>query len=254
MNTGIALSSPRTVTHRWTIADSRGSKSATPMDPPCDSESLLDGVTLSHHADVFRVSSKSPLRILGSPDIGDDLALTRNIVAMKPDRELDLPDAEQYLHNWAIQAGIHEPYAGLLTSGNVRESARVTNATPNWKLTVIIFADFASLTAAGESLPLAGEAGGIDIIVLTDASLSMGAMVGAMVVATEAKVRTLMQRGLTTGEGFAATGAPADSVVIACLSRGERIRRAGATTQLGYLIGKSVHEGLNRVLESSLAT
>lgn len=225
------------------------------MNPACDSESLLDGVTLSHHADVFRVSSKSPLRILGSPDIGDDLALTRNIVAMKPDGELELPDAEQHLHNWAIQAGIHEPYVGLLTSGNVHESTLVTNATSKWKLTVVTFADFATLTAAGESLPLAGEAGGgIDIIVLTDASLTMGAMVGAMVVATEAKVRTLSQRGLTTGEGFAATGAPADSVIIACLSRGERIRRAGATTQLGYLIGKSVHEGLQRALARDLAT
>lgn len=255
MNTGTALSPLCTVTHYEAVTDARGSRQATPMNPPADSKTLLEGVTLSHHDGVFRVSSRSPLRVLGSPNIGDDLALTRNIVAISPARELQQPEAEQHLHTWAIQAGIHEPYVGLLTSGSVDDFALVTESTPKWKMTVVVFADLSAPSSAGESMPLEEDAiGEIDIMILTDASLSMGAMVSAMVVATEAKVRTLMQRGLTTHEGYAATGAPADSVIIACLSKGERIRRAGATSRLGYLIGKSVHQGLSRVLDSNHAT
>ena len=66
----------------------------------------------------------------------------------------------------------------------------------------------------------------------------MGAMVNAMMTATEAKVRTLVEHEITTCEGYVATSAPSDSVVIACLSKGERIRQAGPTTQLGYVAGQ----------------
>ena len=52
------------------------------MTQMSDGENLLEGVMLSKSADVLRVASRTPLRILGSASIGDDLALTRNIVAM----------------------------------------------------------------------------------------------------------------------------------------------------------------------------
>ena len=52
------------------------------MTQMSDGENLLEGVMLSQSADVLQVTSRTPFRILGSASIGDDLALTRNIVAM----------------------------------------------------------------------------------------------------------------------------------------------------------------------------
>lgn len=221
------------------------------MNPASDSESLLEGVTLTRSANVLRVSSSTPLRVLGCANVGDDLALTRNIVAMSREEAQDSTAPERQLHDWAMQAGIHEPFVGVLTTVAAESCIQATEATAKWKLTALLIADFSMLCSAGKTMPEEGKnAGSIDIIILTDASLTMGAMVSAMVTATEAKVRALVENRATTSEGFIATGSPADSVIIGCLSKGERIRQAGPTTQLGYLVGKVVHEGLTHALQA----
>ena len=220
------------------------------MTPIIESETLLEGVTLSRSANVVRVASKTPLRVLGCASIGDDLALTRNIVAMSALEAPEMPESSQQLHNWAIQAGIHEPYVGVVTSGSVDNCVQISEAAPKWSITVLVFADLSLPCSAGNATPSNQDAGGgIDIIILTDASLSMGAMVSATITATEAKVRALVDNRIATEAGNIATGAPADSVIVACLSKGERIRRAGPTTEIGYLVGKVVHDGLTRVLQ-----
>ena len=224
------------------------------MPPTSESESLLEGVTLTRSANVMHVSSGTPLRVLGSANIGDDLALTRNIVAMSAGGTEKPADPEQQLLDWAMQAGIHEPFVGVLTTTVGEHCIQATEATAKWKLAALLIADVAARCSAGKTKPDEGRAAGsIDIIILTDASLTMGAMVSAMVTATEAKVRALVEHRVTTSEGYIATGAPSDSVVVACLSKGERIREAGSTTQLGYLIGKVVHEGVTRALQTQHA-
>lgn len=213
-------------------------------------EDLLQDVTLMQTADALRVVSKTPLRVLSSADVGDDLALTRNIVAIAAPGAGGLPDAEECLHNWAMQADIQEPFVGLVTSGSVQDYLHVREESSRWKLIVLLFLDIATRCIAGESKPDSENGhGNIDIIILTDASLSMGAMVSAMMTVTEAKVRTLMEHKVATPEGNLATGAPNDRVVIACLSKGERIRRAGATSQFGFLTARAVHSAMSSALE-----
>lgn len=219
------------------------------MPQSSDSESLLEGVTLTRSGDVLRVSSNTPLRVLGSASVGDDLALTRNIVAMSVEKASEQEDPEQQLYSWAMQAGIQEPFVGLLTTANAEDLVRIDETTCKWQVTVLLLADLATLCSAGKSKPEEGRAeGSIDLVILTDASLTMGAMVSAMVTATEAKVRALVENRAATSDGYVATGAPADSVIVACLSKGERMRQAGPTTQFGYLVGKAVYEGLARAL------
>ena len=225
------------------------------MSAEADSEFSLEGVTLAYAQNVLRVSSREPLRVLGSPDIGDDLALTRNIVIMSRAAAQAPGEPERDLHDWALQAGIQEPYVGVLTAGNAGEYVQATAATAKWQVTVLLCADLGARSSAGLTRP-GGECSGgsIDIIVLTDASLAMGAMVNAIVTATEAKARTLAENRIRAGDDHVATGAPADSVVVGCLSRGERIRRAGPTTQIGHLIGKLVHRALTDALRGQRAS
>lgn len=221
------------------------------MTPTSESESLLEGVTLTRSANVLRVSSTAPLRVLGCANVGDDLALTRNIVAMTDRKWQESSESEQLLIDWAMQAGIQEPFVGVLTTASAESCILATEVTEKWTLAALLIADFSMLCSAGKSMQEEGPAdGSIDIILLTDASLSMGAMVNAMVTATEAKVRALVENRAETSEGYVATGAPTDSIIVGCLSKGERIRQAGPTTELGYLVGKVVHEGLTRAMQT----
>lgn len=213
-------------------------------------ENVLQDVSLLQAADALRVSSKTPLRVLSSAAVGDDLALTRNIVAMSVRGLEDSTDAEVCLHEWAMHAGIQEPFVGLVTTGITTDYQHVVEKAPKWTVSVLLLMDLANRCAAGISEPDEGnDHGSIDIIILTDASLSMGAMVAAMVTATEAKVRVLAEHQVTTPDGHVATSAPRDTVVIACLSKGERIRQAGATTPFGFLTARAVQAALSSALK-----
>ncbi len=220
------------------------------MPPTTESENLLDGVTLTRAGDVLHVSSNTPLRVLSSASVGDDLALTRNIVAMFLEKAQEQADPEQQLYSWAMQAGIQEPFVGLLSTASAENAVPMDESTCKWKITALLLADLATMCSAGNTQPQEVKAASsIDLVILTDASLTMGAMVSATITATEAKVRALVESRAATSDGYVATGAPADSVIVACLSKGERIRQAGPTTQFGYLLGKVVHRGVTRALQ-----
>ncbi len=221
------------------------------MPPNAECESLLEGVTLTRSSGVVRVTSDTPLRVLGSARVGDDLALTRNIVAMSIEKAREQSEPEEHLYGWAMQAGIQEPFVGLLTTASAEDIVPMDEATCKWKISALLFADLATLCTAGSTQPQEPKTeGSIDLVILTDASLTVGAMVSAIVTATEAKVRALVESRAATSDESVVTGTPADNVIVACLSKGERIREAGPTTQFGYLLGKAVHEGMTRALQT----
>ncbi len=85
--------------------------------------------------------------------------------------------------------------------------------------------------------------GTINLILVTNGSLSPAAMVGAVQVATEAKTAVLLDAQVPSADsGSPATGTGTDVVVIACRLRGEGPfhRYSGTHTILGALIGQTV--------------
>ena len=144
--------------------------------------------------------------------LGDDLALTRNILAMSLEKAQEQVDPEQQLYSWAMQVGIQEPFVGLLTSASAENIVPMDETSCKWKITALLLADLTTMCSAGNTQPQEVKAAGsIDLVILTDASLTMGAMVSAMITATEVKVRALVESRAATSDGYVATGAPADS-------------------------------------------
>ena len=96
--------------------------------------------------------------------------------------------------------------------------------------------------AAGPSAP--APAGTINLIVVVDAELTPSALVNAVIVATEAKVLSLIERGVRTRAGELASGTSSDAIVIAATGRGTPLRYAGAATAVGLLLGEAVREAV----------
>lgn len=97
------------------------------------------------------------------------------------------------------------------------------------------------------------EPGTINIILVTNATLTMTAMVGAVQVATESKTGTLIKHRIrsTARKSSLATGTGTDAVVVASSLKGlYRVRYSGTHTALGAMIGRlvsrCVEEGLTR--------
>jgi iron complex transport system ATP-binding protein len=103
---------------------------------------------------------------------------------------------------------------------------------------------------AGEKVATATDGGPhrttgtINIIVVTNARLSVSAMVGAIQVVTEAKTAALLDRRVKSWTGRAgATGTGTDAVVIAS-GNGPALRYSGTHTEIGSLIGQLVSRGM----------
>ena len=97
------------------------------------------------------------------------------------------------------------------------------------------------------------ERGTINIILITNATLSMTALVGAVQVATESKTGTLMRHKVRSiaDPSSLATGTGTDAVVIASSLEGiHRLPYSGTHTEMGAMIGRlvsrCVEEGLTR--------
>jgi adenosylcobinamide hydrolase len=104
---------------------------------------------------------------------------------------------------------------------------------------------FGNSARAGVTLP--SEAlypGTINTIVLIDGDVADGALVNAVITATEAKAAALqdLRVAMKPGSELAATGTTTDAIVIASTGRGRSHRYAGTATQLGHSIGRAVYE------------
>lgn len=168
-------------------------------------------------------------------------------------------DPARYLRKLASQLGGGNYTVGLMTA--VPMTQLVTSRVSAGGLWVECFATVGVTNAvrAGE-WPLhsahrkethSTRIGTINLILITNGSLSTSAMVGAVQVATEAKTGVLRDHTIPSWEGKdLATGTGTDAVVIACrlLGEGPLHTYSGTHTMLGALVGRAVFNCVSRGL------
>lgn len=168
------------------------------------------------------------------------------------------PNPARFLRTLAIQLGIASGTVGLMTA--VPMTQLVTARVSSGSLWVECFATVGVTNAvrAGEWLPQQASRrrtqtpGTINLIVVTNGSLSNAAMVGAVQVMTEAKTGVLRDHAVPSCHGgLYATGTGTDAVVLACRVRGDGPRHiySGTHTVVGALIGQVVADSVSRGLE-----
>ncbi|MCP9473018.1 MAG: adenosylcobinamide amidohydrolase [Nitrospira sp.] len=162
-------------------------------------------------------------------------------------------DPARCLRQLAARYGLRGATVGLMTA--VPMTQLVTTRYAAGSLWVECFATVgvANAVRAGEwgTIPVTRRVeaknavvpGTINLILVTNSSLSPAAMVGAVQVATEAKTALLLDAQVPSADsGLPATGTGTDVVVIACRLRGDGPfhRYSGTHTILGALIGQAV--------------
>lgn len=166
-------------------------------------------------------------------------------------------DPARYLRKLASSLGASKGTVGLMTA--VPMTQLVTARTSSDSIWVECFATVGVTNAvrAGEKPKTPDRArramvpGTINLIVVTNASLSSSAMVGGVQVATESKTGVLRDHAVRSWTGRSdATGTGTDAVVIVCRKRGEGPWRlySGTHTVLGALIGQAVATCVTRGL------
>ena len=95
--------------------------------------------------------------------------------------------------------------------------------------------------------------GTINIIILTNVTLTVGAMARAIMTATEAKTAALQDRGVksTVSPQLQATGTGTDSmIVVSGVDDGTIIRHTGGHTKMGELIAVSTKTAVSEALKN----
>ncbi len=206
------------------------------------------GVSMKISEEAAIIASHTALSTISSALVGGGFLQTHTIINYHVHKTYNHSDPASDLLRFAAACQIAEPFVGMMTAVFPRDTTTVTLRDTNLTVACILTAGLRVATAAGQSLPAPYLPGTINTIVLLDADLVPSALVNAIITATEAKTGLLLERGIRTEEGYAATGTMTDAVTIACTGRGAPLPYAGPGTQVGYLIGVSVRQCLSQAV------
>lgn len=158
-------------------------------------------------------------------------------------------DPARYLRRLAVTLGAKEGTVGLMTAVPMKQLVAVRASSGSVWVECFATVGVTNAVRAGEwpepSVRRTGAAGPgtINLILVTNASLSSAAMVGAVQVATESKTGVLRDHAVPSWTGESgASGTGTDAVVVACRLRGKGPWHAysGTHTVIGALIGHVV--------------
>lgn len=154
-------------------------------------------------------------------------------------QRMDVPPERSVAMMTAVQ--LHTRALGSKTAGDIAMFALVTAGVGN------------AVDITGGQLPIfRPHAGTINTMVFVDANLTDGAMINAIMSATEAKAKLLADMKVKDHvTGRTATGTSTDCVVIACTERGPALHYAGSATTVGKGIGQLVYETMRTALENN---
>ncbi|MDF0666978.1 MAG: adenosylcobinamide amidohydrolase [Nitrospira sp.] len=202
-------------------------------------------------------------RVLSSAPQGGGFRSASHIINHQVDANPGMnghfPDPARCLRKLASQLKVGSCTVGLMTA--VPMTQLVTSRVSADELWVECFATVGVTNAvrAGEWPQYlvhrkdrrSARMGTINLILITNGSLSTSAMVGVVQVATETKTGVLRDHAIPSWKGRdLATGTGTDAVVIACCLRGEGPLHtySGTHTIFGALVGRAVSACVSRGL------
>lgn len=200
----------------------------------------LPGIEVAAGGEILHVRAREPLAVVSSAVVGAELEKARDFLILRVPRDYAGTDPAEDLRQAAARLGLTGPFLGFMTAVPV-DAPRIAVAGRNGlRVLVLATVGLGNLCAAGLSPPAPRPVGTINLLILVNACMSRGAMVNAVMTATEAKALALSARGLRTVEGWPASGTSTDAIAVACEAEGAPLPYAGPVTTVGWLIGRSV--------------
>ena len=148
-----------------------------------------------------------------------------------------------------------EDVAQMSTAADMDNLAVVTKVFKPFVVTALVTAGAktnAQRTGVDEGTYIEGEEpkGTVNILILTNARLTDGAMARALITITEAKTAAFedLQIPSSYTKGVQATGTGTDSIIIATGTTGPKVTYTGGHNRIGELIGKAAYEAVIEAL------
>lgn len=207
-----------------------------------------------HTDDWIKIEFPKALKTFSSAVIGGGTGWKRVFINRCVPQDYDCTDPqvemEQYLRDRHINP---VESIGMMTAVSLQDAAFTERKEEEFALSVMVTAGIGDAVDAAFAERHSSELnkiGTINIWIFVDGELSEEAFVQAMITATEAKVKALIDhKVLDPVTQTLATGTATDSVLIAATQRGKTFPYAGTITALGKAIAKSVYEATMLAIE-----
>ncbi len=165
-------------------------------------------------------------------------------------------DPASTMDRYCREVGLTGATIGMMTSAPMSSFRSATRSEKGISVSACLTAGLSNARCAGDRAEIRdheslARQGTINIVLVTDATMSSGTMAEAIMIVTEAKVAALTGLGEKSPiSGKQITGTGTDAVAIVSGQGGKRVRYCGKHTLLGEMIGSAVIQALHESLSS----
>lgn len=206
---------------------------------------------------IFLIASLRQLKVLSSAVLGGERRRARFILNHTVAKNYSSDKPAEDLVRLAEKLNLGKDVLGLMTAVDIRHTVMSFGTRQDLAVATVCTAGVGNACSAGSLVAVARESaaapGTINLVVLIDGNLTEASMVNAVITATESKTMALFQAGIRLPDGAMATGTTTDAIVIACTGRGKLFPYAGAATDLGFLVGRTVYRAVAQGISDYLA-
>lgn len=204
----------------------------------------IDGVATSITSEAVVVTAARELTVVSSAVVGGGLVRARTIANLHVPKDVTDADAEAAVAAFARRRALPAPWVGLLTSAWTENAERAVETAGGITALVVATVGLSNACAAGLTGRLPARAGTINTVVVVDADPEPAALVNLVMTVTEVKAALLLESGVKSADGHAATGTSTDAVVVAATGRGARCRFGGPLSDLGWVVARATRQAL----------
>jgi iron complex transport system ATP-binding protein len=214
--------------------------------------SLESAFTLKQNEEVIHIEFERPLRTISNGVIGEGIQWIRHFCNFHVDKHYDCSDPQADVRQWMERLQIPvEQAVGMMTAVSLSEMVFISKKVEQIQFLAMVTA------GVGNAVDISCDAvpdkmrriGTINTMVFMDSHLTDGALVNAIMSATEAKTKALSDLKVKDPKTETiATGTSTDSLLIAATQEGEATPYAGSGTIIGKGIGQIVYEATQQAI------
>jgi len=206
--------------------------------------------------DALMVSFASPAPVLSWAVLNGGMCHTDHIVNchVRGDDASFCSQPEQWLAQATVELGLKGKVVAMATAVEMTQLVQVSLSSGAAEVTCFATVGCGNALCVGDSAAVMVEGRApaplhtINLIVTVQPGLTDQAMVEAIQIATEARVRALYESGIRSSvSGLVATGTGTDCIAVVSLG-GNPVRYCGKHTQMGELIGMTAYNAVKKGL------
>ncbi len=209
---------------------------------------LTNFAFLQHTEKHVHIEFTKPHTVISSAVLNGGVVQASHIINMKVSKDdTSAESPEQTLLSYAATAGWRGTMVGMMTAASMNSFRINKESEQGVEITVLVTSGLSNSRRVGDYAENrimnlhSGEAGTINIVVLSSAALTDAAMVEALLIVTEAKAAALQEAEIISPvSNKIATGTGTDSVAVVSGYGKETIAYCGKHVLFGEILGRLV--------------